>query len=151
VFDGWNDEQLLGALRESLVASREVSPEAIAAARSAYAWRNFDTELAQLIYDSSRDWELAVSRQPETATVRAFTFVSAQLTIELEASDGSLLGQVVPVQRGTVEVQASTGEVTTVAVDGLGCFTVRPLPAAPFRLHCRTVDGSDMLTGLIAI
>jgi hypothetical protein len=151
VFDGWNDEQLLGALRESLAASREISPEAITAAQSAYAWRNFDTELAQLIYDSSRDRELAVSRQPETATVRAFTFVSAQLTIELEASDGSLLGQVVPVQRGTVEVQASTGEVTTVPVDELGCFTVRPLPAAPFRLHCRTADGSDMLTGLITI
>jgi hypothetical protein len=38
-----------------------------------------------------------------------------------------------------------------VAVDGLGCFTVRPLPAGPFRLHCRTADGSGMLTGLIAI
>ena len=151
MFDGWNDEQLLGALRESLVASREVSPEAITAAQSAYAWRNFDTELAQLIYDSSRDRELAASRQSETASARALTFVSAQLTIELEASDGSLLGQVIPVQRGTVEVQASTGEVTTVALDELGCFTVRPIPAAPFRLHCRTADGSDMLTGLITI
>jgi hypothetical protein len=151
VFDGWDDEKLLGALRESLAAGREVSPETITAAQSAYAWRNFDTELAQLIYDSSRDRELTVSRQSETAAIRALTFVSAQLTIELEASDGSLLGQVVPVQRGSVQVQASTGEVTTLALDELGCFTVRPIPVPPFRLHCRTEDGSDMLTGLITI
>lgn len=151
MFDGWDDERLLGALRESLAAGRKVPPETITAAQSAYAWRNFDTELAELIYDSRRDRELAASRQSETATIRALTFVSAQLTIELEASDDSLLGQVVPVQRGTVEVQASTGEITTVALDELGCFTVRPIPAVAFRLHCHTEDGSSLRTGLITI
>jgi hypothetical protein len=151
VFDGWDNEQLIAALRQSLAASRDVPPEAIAAARSAYAWRNVDAELAQLSYDSSRDRDLALSRQSETATIRALTFVSENLTIELEASEDSLLGQVVPVQQGSVQVQASTGDVTTVTLDELGCFTVQPIPATAFRLHCRTADGSDMLTGLIVI
>jgi hypothetical protein len=151
VFDGWDDEQLLAALGQSLAASRDVPTETIAAAQSAYAWRNFDAELAQLSYDSSRDRDLALSRQSETATIRAFTFASDHLTIELEASDDSLLGQVVPVQRGTLEIQTSTGEVTTAALDELGCFTIRPIPAVPFRLCCHTADGSDMLTGLIVI
>jgi hypothetical protein len=151
VFDGWDNEQLMAALRQSLAASQDVPPEAIAAARSAYAWRNVDAELAQLSYDSSRDRDLALSRQSETATIRALTFVSANLTIELEASEDSLLGQVVPVQQGSVQVQASTGDATTVTLDELGCFTVQPIPATAFRLHCRTADGSDMLTGLIVI
>jgi hypothetical protein len=151
VFDGWDNEQLMAALRQSLAASQDVPPEAIAAARSAYAWRNVDAELAQLSYDSSRDRDLALSRQSETAAIRALTFVSANLTIELEASEDSLLGQVVPVQQGSVQVQASTGDVTTVTLDELGCFTVQPIPATAFRLHCRTADGSDMLTGLIVI
>jgi hypothetical protein len=151
VFDGWDNEQLMAALRQSLAASQDVPPEAIAAARSAYAWRNVDAELAQLSYDSSRDRDLALSRQSETATIRALTFVSANLTIELEASEDSLLGQVVPIQQGSVQVQASTGDVTTVTLDELGCFTVQPIPATAFRLHCRTADGSDMLTGLIVI
>jgi hypothetical protein len=151
VFDGWDDEQLLDKLRQSLAASRDVPPGIIAAARSAYAWRNVGTELARLVYDSSRDRDLALSRQSEKAAIRALTFASADLTIELEASDDSLLGQVVPVQQGTVQIQTSTGEVTTAALDELGCFTVRPIPAVPFRLHCRTTGGSDMLTGLIAI
>jgi hypothetical protein len=151
VFDGWDDKQLLDALGQSLAASRNVPPAIITAARNAYGWRTFDTELAQLIYDSGRDRDLALSRQSETAAARAFTFASADLTIEIEASDDSLLGQVVPVQQGSVQIQTSTGEVMTAALDELGCFTVRPIPAVPFRLHCRTAGGSDMLTGLIAI
>jgi hypothetical protein len=151
VFDGWDDDQLLTALRESLAARRDVPPGTIAAAQSAYAWHNIDAELAQLTYDSGRDRDLTLSRRSETASARAFTFVSEHLTIELEASEDCLLGQVIPVQGGTVEIQDSTGVVATAALDELGCFTIGPIPAVPFRLHCRTADGTDMLTGVIVI
>ena len=78
MFDGWDDEQLLDALRQSLAASRDMPPGTIDAAQSAYAWRDVDTELAQLSFDSSRDQELALSRRSETAAVRAFAQLAEQ-------------------------------------------------------------------------
>ncbi len=56
--DGWDDEQLLGALREAMRAREEVPPGVVEAAKGAYAWHNIDAELAQLTYDSSRDESL---------------------------------------------------------------------------------------------
>ena len=75
----------------------------------------------------------------ETASIRALTFTSARLSIELEVAEDLLLGQVVPPRAGTLEVHTKAG-VTTSPVDEIGCFTVDPIPASPFRLRCRT-DG----------
>jgi hypothetical protein len=36
-------------------------------------------------------------------------------------------------------------------VDEIGCFAVEPIPASPFRLRCRTADGTDVLTGWITL
>ena len=87
----------------------------------------------------------------EAAPVRALTFTSARLTIELEVSEDSLLGQVIPAQAGLIEIQGREGTVATVQADEVGCFLIRPVPAGPFRLRCRTADGSDILTGSITL
>ena len=103
--DGWDDEQLLAALRESMRA-RQVVPDAfVDIGKSAYAWHNIDAELAQLTYDSSRerDRDQVASTRSETASIRALTFTSAYLTLELEVTDGALVGQVIPARAGTLE------------------------------------------------
>jgi hypothetical protein len=41
--------------------------------------------------------------------------------------------------------------VTSSPVDEIGCFSVAPIPASPFRLRCRTEDGTDVLTGWITL
>jgi hypothetical protein len=150
--DDWDDdEQLLAALGESLKAHQAVPPRFIETAKNAYAWHNIDAELARLTYDSAREQDWAPSLRSETASIRALTFTSAHLTIELEINDDSMLGQVIPPEEGTVETQTQAGATTTTPVDQIGCFSITPIPASPFRLHCHTNNGSDVMTGWITI
>jgi hypothetical protein len=147
----YDDEELLAALRHALAERQAVPPEFVEAAKNAFAWHNIDAELAELTYDSSRDAETAPSTRAETASIRALTFTSAHLTIELEVTHDSLLGQIVPAQPGTIKVQLRDGAETTVPADGIGRFTIRPMPAGTFRLHCKTSADADALTGWITL
>jgi len=144
VFD---DEELLAALREALAEREAVPPEFVEAAKNAFAWHNIDADLAELTYDSSRDAEHAPSTRAETASIRALTFTSAHLTLELEVTHDSLLGQIVPAQAGTIKVQLRDGAETTIVADRIGRFTILPIPAGEFRLHCKTSADADALTG----
>ena len=146
----WDDEQLLAALGEAMRARREVPEWFVETGKNAYAWHNIDAELAQLTYDSSRDHDTVGAVRSEAASIRALTFTSGRLSIELEVGEGSLLGQVIPPRAGTVEAHTKTG-VTTWPVDEIGCFAITPIPISPFRLRCRTEDGVDVLTGWITL
>jgi hypothetical protein len=119
--------------------------------KNAYAWHNIDAELAQLTYDSERDQRRVAVTRSETASIRALTFTSPNLSMELEVTEDCLLGQIIPPRHGTIEAQTRTGASTTVPVDEIGCFAVDPIPASPFRLRCRTADGADVLTGWITL
>jgi hypothetical protein len=145
-----SDDDLLEMLREAIKAREAVPVRFIETAKSAFAWHNIDAELAQLIYDSDADREPAAARS-ETASIRALTFTSAHLYIELEVTENSLIGQVMPPLAGHVETQPQTGPTVTVPIDEIGCFTIEPLPASPFRLRCRVQDQVDVLTGWITL
>jgi hypothetical protein len=147
----WDDEQLLAALRQAVRSREAVPPEFVEVGRSAFAWHNIDAELAQLTYDSSRDRDYELSVRAEAASIRALSFTSAHLTIELEVTRESLVGQVVPAQAGTITVQPRQGAETAAEVDEIGCFSISPAPAGEFRLHCRTAGGIEALTGWIAL
>jgi hypothetical protein len=151
VRDDWDDEQLLEALHESVRARQAVPPWFTRTARDAYAWFGIDAELAQLTYDSSHDQGLetslrSVSIPSEPATIRALTFRSAQLAIELEVTADALIGQIVPPRRGSLEQESRSGETTSVSIDEIGCFCIQPVPDGAFRLRCRTEDGVDVAT-----
>jgi hypothetical protein len=146
------DEQLLAALGEAMKAREAVPEWFVETGKNAYAWHNIDAELAQLTYDSDSDTargHVATVRS-ETASIRALTFTSARLSIELEVAESSLIGQIVPPRAGTLEVHTTAG-VTSSPVDEIGCFVVDPIPSSPFRLRCRTEDGTDVLTGWITL
>ena len=102
----WDDEQLLDALKASLRARQSVPPEFVQAGRNAYAWHHIDAELAQLTYDSAGDRGAVASMRSESASLRALTFTSAHLTIELEIAADCVHGQVIPTQPGAVQIQA---------------------------------------------
>ena len=149
---GWDDDDtLLAALKEAVRARRAVPPEFVEAGKSAFAWHNIDAELAQLTYDSSRDSELVPSMRTESASIRALTFSSAHLTIELEVTPDSLVGQVIPAQSAVITVQLPSDAETILTADEIGSFSIRPIPAAAFRLRCRTDTGLDVLTGWITL
>jgi hypothetical protein len=147
----WDDEQLLAALRQAVRAREAVPPDFVEAGRSAFAWHNIDAELAQLTYDSRSDRDYELSVRAEAASVRALSFTSAHLTIELEVTQESLVGQVIPAQAGTITVRPRQGAETAAEVDEIGCFSISPAPPGEFRLHCRTAGGIEALTGWIAL
>ena len=149
--DIWDDEQLLAALREALDADEAVPPEFIELGKNAFAWLNIDAELAQLTYDSRHEPDAALSLRAEAASIRALTFTSAHLTIELEVSEDSVLGQVIPGQSGTIDIEGREGTTATIEADQVGCFLIRPVPDSPFRLRFRTADDTDILTGSITL
>jgi hypothetical protein len=146
-----DDDQLLAALKEALRVRRTVPPEFVEAGQNAYAWHNIDADLARLTYDSTRDLDAVPSMRSEPASIRALTFTSTYLTIELEVGEDSLLGQVIPGEQGTIEIQTRTGAIATIPVDELGAFRIHPIPAHPFRLNCHTAAGTDVLTGWITL
>jgi len=148
---GWDDDRLLAALRQALYPRRAVPAEFVEAGKNAFAWRNVDAELAQLTYDSSYRPEAVASTRTESASIRALTFTSARLTIELEVTEDAVLGQVLPAQATAVEVEPRTGEHIQLASDEIGCFAIEAIPRGPFRLHCRAAGGIDVLTGWITL
>ena len=148
--DGWDDDELLAALGEAIKAQDPVPSWFVQTGKNAYAWHSIDADLAQLTYDSRADEDADAVVRSETATIRALTFTSAHLSIELEVADGSLLGQVVPAQAGTLETRTKAG-MTTSPVDEGGFFAVEPIPPGPFRLRFRTTDGADVITGWITL
>lgn len=151
VADSWDDEALLAALQHAVRARQAVPPEFVEAGKNAFAWHNIDAELAQLTYDSTRDSGRAPSMRAEAASIRALTFTSAHLNIELEVTSDSLLGQIIPAQAGMIKIQARTGAETALPADEIGCFSIHPIPPVPFRLHCRTAGGIDVRTGWISL
>ena len=148
--DDWDDEEILAELGEALRAREAVPEWFIETGKNAYAWHNIDAELAQLTYDSLVDRERAAAVRSEAASIRALTFTSTRLSIELEVAESSLIGQIIPPRAGTLEVHTTAG-VTSSPVDEIGCFVVDPIPSSPFRLRCRTEDGADVLTGWITL
>jgi hypothetical protein len=166
-FQSWHDDdELLGALAHAVREAATVPREFVEAGKAAYAWRTIDAELATLAYDSSLDGssldaasldgptldgaaELALTRE-QRATLRALTFVSRTLTIEIEFSGDSLFGQIVPPQVGEVEARSRGGAMVNAPIDDIGCFVIQPVPPAPFRLRCRSSDGGEVVTSWIA-
>jgi hypothetical protein len=145
----WNDDETLVAeLDKAWYAAQCVPPEFIAAGQRVWRSPDLDAELAELIYDSLRE---PAQVRTDTAELRALTFASATQTIELEVTDGGLLGQLVPPGRAQIEVQARHADTISATSDELGFFTIPQVPDGPFRLRYRTVSGVDVVTGWITI
>jgi hypothetical protein len=143
----WDDDELLARLAEARQAAERVPREFMEAGKAAYAWHDIDAELADLVYDSATDEaHLTGQLRAEQAQLRALTFTSSTLTIEVEFTGDALLGQLVPPQAGEVEVITPAGRARLEVIDDIGCFTIRPVPAGSFRLDCRTASGIAIST-----
>lgn len=145
-----DDDKLLAALGEAIRAREAVPAWFVETGKNAYAWHNIDAELAKLTYDSRSDERIGAVTRSETASIRALTFTSAHMSMELEVTEDSLLGQIIPPRAGTLEIHTKADTITT-TVDEIGCFAVDPKPDGSFRLRCRTPDGADVLTGWITL
>lgn len=146
------DEHLVAALREALREAEQVPPRIVEIGRAAFAWHSIDAELADLTYDSllAEAGPVAAMRAQD-ATLRALTYATADLTIEIEMTADGVLGQVLPPQPGHASIMIAGGAAQPgTPVDELGFFAIRPVPHSAFRLRCVTNSGLDIMTGTIS-
>ena len=138
-----DDDDLLAQLRDMASLQDRVPDAVVAAARSAFAWRTMDAELAQLVDESHTDDErLAGVRSGDVATLLSFDAPGLAVEVEVlvEAGRRRLLGQLVPPQPGLVQVRHRRGRVE-VSADEVGRFTADDLPPGPVSLRCQAAGG----------
>jgi hypothetical protein len=144
--DEYDDVRLLADLNSLYENDDPVPEEVLAAARGAFAWADFDAELARLL-----DQESLVGRSVRaTGDHRLLTFEAEHLTFVVEATeltDGrKLVGQVVPAGPRELWWESAGGDSTAAVVDELGRFSLPRLPAGPARLRCELPDGTRVVT-----
>lgn len=136
--DDWSDDdELMRALGEALAETDAVTDRRRVAAQAAYSWRTIDTELMELLHDSALEAGAAV-RSTGEATERVLSFGTGELSLELELRGDVVLGQVVPGQPGSVDLQRVDGETTTVQTDGSGFFRLDDLGPGLMRFVVTT-------------
>jgi hypothetical protein len=167
VTSSWSaDSELFAALGDALTEARDMPRRFVDAGKAAYTWFTIDAELAALTYDSAGapgpggtagvdEPVPAATRalpkaRPNPAELRSMSFTSTRLKIEIEIAADALRGQIVPPQRGEIEVQTA-GRPQRITVDELGWFVIRPVPPGAFRLHCQTASGLAVLTPFITL
>jgi hypothetical protein len=130
------DDTLLARLRE-IADEADPMPEIVAeGAFAAFALRDLDSELAELIMDSEAD-EPALAMRGAGDDVRLLTFESEAVTVEIqvtpEGSERSVLG-VVTGATGPVEVETLHHRETE-TLDELGRFWVTGLASGLVRFR----------------
>jgi hypothetical protein len=131
-----DDDRLLDELRTAVRQAGSPTPTMIAAGSAALSWATVDAELAALTYDSFGD-ELATVRGPAVKP-RTLVFTAARVSVELERTETSLVGQIVPPASSEVTLLGPDGELAALSADELGCFEFERPPGGLLRLHCRT-------------
>jgi hypothetical protein len=152
VHDGPDDE-LEEELRQLAARLEPVPPELLRGAVGAFAWRDIDAELAELVFDSLLDAEEAslVRGSPDR---RLVSFASGGLTIDVEVTSAgdtrTVLGQIAPPHRGAVDIRRRQ-ETVTVEADELGRFQAGPLAPGPLSIRLRPAVGSPVVTDWLAL
>ncbi|GAA1018070.1 hypothetical protein Aple_093300 [Acrocarpospora pleiomorpha] len=141
-----DDDELLGLLAAALKAEEVVPRDFVEAAKTAYAWHGIDAELAVLAYDSAQHEEDLALTRADTAHLHSLAFRSAELTIEIEVTERTLVGQLVPPRPGTVRIWVESGWGPETPVDEVGGFTITAKPVDRFRLWCRCPGIADVIT-----
>ena len=118
----------------------EVPADAVAVARSAFALRAVDDELAALVHDSLHDDALLVRREATVSRLLSYATSRLGLDVELEADGRTLMGAISPAGPAVVEIESATTTERTTA-DDLGRFRVDLLPGW-CRIRVRAADAT---------
>jgi hypothetical protein len=154
--DAPDDSALEQELRRAAARLDPVPPEVVAAAVDAFAWRDVDAELAELVFDSLLDADQATLVRG-SAGRRLVSFKTAGLTVDVEVTSAGprrdIMGQITPPQRASVQIRHGAGIARTDA-DELGRFTAGAVAAGPMSLRVSPAgDGTPgaVITDWLAI
>ena len=132
-------------LRRFFTELDPVPPLVIDAAKASLGWRRLDADLAELLSDSALEEEAVALTRGSGAPVRAVTFSSTALTIDIEVHVDdparTLLGQLSPPASATIEIQTMDESRLSAEADRLGRFRVRLTAGGPIRLRVLGADG----------
>ncbi len=134
-----DDDRLVEDLGAALRATPVPTEGVLAGGDAAYAWRTVDAELATLGYDSLLDQELLL--RGRAAISRSLVFQGSTTSVDVELSDDTLVGQLVPPTAGEVVLLGIAGELGRTRADELGSFTLAAPARGPIRLLCETSSG----------
>jgi hypothetical protein len=139
------DATLLSRLAGLLEVVEPVPAEVTLAARSAFAWRNLDAQLAVLTADEG----LLVRGHGDQ---RLLTFEAPDLTVVVEVTEvgegRKLVGQLVPAGPAEISLQAARApqDELFAPVDSLGRFALPEIPAGHIRFQCVLSNGQKVVT-----
>lgn len=135
--------ELLALVGRAIDAADPVPERVLEGARGAFTWRTIDTELAEMVFDSTQ--ELSGVRSEDVN--RQVTFQAPGVEIEvmvIESGGRRLVGQLIPPAAMTIELVASDA-VSAVDSDRLGRFTFDDIAPGPVRLVVLGADGERVV------
>jgi hypothetical protein len=142
----------LGAIAQTVDGPPDLAYEL---GRAAFAWRNIDSELAQLVADSARESALVRSA---TSDIRLLSFATEALTIEVEVSvrqgQRSLLGQLLPEPPAPdwqVTVETDAGPPASATIDQLGRFEISDVAGDRLRLRIEAPGATPVTTVWVSL
>jgi hypothetical protein len=146
------DDGLLEQLRSVLDRVDPAPAELTTAAKSLFALRRLDEELAELVRDSAEDRGGLMAVRGE-GDVRLISFETGPVTVELQVTehgpDRDLVAQVGGTAVDVAEVETAAGRRPVPIEDSL--FTLDGVPAGLLRLRLRTTSGRELLTSWVRI
>ena len=147
-----DDDRLLEDLGAALRGVAPASESVLAAGDAAYAWRTVDAELAALSYDSHLADEPALRSGAVGAGLptRSLVFEGRSLSVDIELTAETLVGQLLPPVVGEVAMFTAAGEGGRAVVDELGSFRLPCPPPGLIRFRCETPTGT-LVTGWVQI
>ena len=102
----WDDDEgLLAELQAAVQAHQEVPAAFVEAGKAAFAWRQIDSVLAELTYDSQNSPEPEMTGVRGADQPRFLSFAGDGLEIELELSADAVRGQVIPPVAASVQIE----------------------------------------------
>lgn len=143
--DVLDDDKLFELVRSVIGEEEPLPPGAVEFASGAWAWRDVDVELAELLHDS---YDAATVAVRDTAAVRIVMFRSGEVTLEAEQGPDGLFGAVTPAGRYRVDVHdgakaRSHPAVASVTTDDGGLFRIGGGLAGTLRFV--VVEGEDQV------
>lgn len=144
------DDDLRAVLRDFYLRTDPIPAGARAMAHGAFAWRDVDRELAEILADSL----LVDAAVRSHGGPRLITFTTATHTIEIEVNETGrtrqIVGQLIPAEPGELEVRTAP-QRPAVRPDELGRFFLADLSAGPFSLSWCPTEGQGVNTAWIDI
>ncbi len=141
------DDDLLAQLRLAASHLDAVPAAVLAGARAAFVQRSIDTELAELIADTSQEHQVLAGGPGGEPALLRFGAPSLGMGLEVlsEAGARRVRGHLVPPRPGRVEVLHAGGAMQ-VEVDADGRFSADHVMPGPVSLRCRPSVGAPVET-----